>query len=120
MSEPANPIWGIRDGRDGEASAIFERGYVAVGWLVGDLAELSASREAFKQRLAKDYPQFDPRTISANAGVLYRFVHGMNVGDVVVYRPKRKVVAKLGRIVGPYEYSTEFERLAEPGWAHLR
>ena len=120
MPARSNAIWGIRDGRDGEAAALFERGYVAVGWLAGDLANLPPTREAFKERLAKEYPRFEPGTISANGGVLYRFVHELNVGDAIVYRPKLKMVVMLGRITGPYEYSTELEHLVEPGWAHLR
>jgi predicted Mrr-cat superfamily restriction endonuclease len=56
---------------------------------MGDLAPLEPNREAFKARVAEVYPEAKLGAIPNNAGQLFRFVHEMAVGDLVVYPSKR-------------------------------
>jgi restriction system protein len=99
-------VWGMHAGSLSQADSLFrKRNVLALGWEeVGDLAKLPKEREAFKAAVVKAYPDAKPGAIPVYAGVLYRFVHDMQVGEVVVYpsRPDRQV--NLGRVEGEYVY----------------
>ncbi len=111
MTDGTSPIWGIHGGRTGDADALFKQGYVAIGWhAAGDLSALPPDREAFKQHYAVTYPDAKPGAIPTSGGQLYRFVHEMKVGDLVVYRSKTDQQVHLGRITGPYAHN--------PGQSH--
>src|SRR2546430_16596788 len=79
-------VWGIHAGQTGDANALFlKKNCIAVGWgEMGDLGKLRADREAFKAKVAEAYPRKKPGAIPNNAGQLFRFVHEMKTGDVVV------------------------------------
>lgn len=63
-----------------------EGNYVAIGWrALGDLRAIPADREAFKTALRQHLPDLKEGAVPVNAGTLYRFVHEMRAGDVVVY-----------------------------------
>jgi len=47
----------------------------------------------------------EPGSVPVNAGQLFRFVHEMAVGDLVVYPSKRDRLIHIGRIVGPLSLS---------------
>lgn len=66
-------IWGIHGGKTGDADSLFlKKNYVAIGWdKMGDLAKLTADREAFKARVAEVYPEKKPGAIPNNAGQIY-------------------------------------------------
>ena len=80
-------LWGIHGGKTGDADALFlKKNCVAVCWTkMGDLAALKPDRDAFKARVVEVYPEKKPGAIPNNAGQLFRFVHEMKVGDIVVY-----------------------------------
>lgn len=110
MPESPSAIWGIHAGRTGDADALFKKGYVALGWTaMDDLNTLGPNRDAFKARVAEVYPSFKPGAIPVAAGQMFRFVHEMQVGDLVVYRSKTEKVIHIGRIAGPYEYRPDLE-----------
>src|SRR5438876_3825116 len=71
---------------------------------MGDLSKLRADREAFKAKVAETYPRKKPGAIPNNAGQLFRFVHEIKPGDIVVYPSKRDRQVHLGRVEGPYTY----------------
>lgn len=100
------PIWGIHAGKTGEADSFFlGKGFVAIGWVkMGNLAPLKADRETFKSKVAEAYPAAKPGAIPNYAGQLFRFVHDMKEGDLVVYPSKRDRQVNIGRITGPYVY----------------
>src|SRR3712207_3763537 len=105
MTDDTAALWGIHAGKTGDADNLFKQGYVAIGWhQAGDLATLPPHREAFKQHFAQTYPDAKPGAIPTSGGQLYRFVHEMRVGDVVVYRSKTDRQVHLGRVTGPYKY----------------
>lgn len=99
-------IWGIHAGKTGEADTLFlSKGFVAIGWVkMGNLAPLKADRETFKSKVAEAYPAAKPGAIPNYAGQLFRFVHDMKEGDLVVYPSKRDRQVHIGRITGPYIY----------------
>jgi restriction system protein len=104
-------FWGIHGGRTGDADSLFlQKNCVAIGWQkVGDLSTLSPDREAFKARVAQTYPEKKLGSIPVNAGQLFRFVHEMKPGDIVVYPSKRDRQVHLGKVEGPYKYDTSVE-----------
>jgi restriction system protein len=105
------PVWGVHGGRTGDADTLFlKKGYVAIGWSkIGNLGALAPDREAFKERVAEAYPEKKPASIPVNAGQLFRFVHEMQIGDIIVYPSKRDRMIHIGRVTGPYVYNTDFE-----------
>src|SRR3989442_6157371 len=99
-------IWGIHAGKTGDADNLFlKKGCVALGWAkMADLAALKPDRDAFKTRLVEVYPEKKPGAIPNNAGQLFRFVHEMKPGDIIVYPSKHDRQVHLGRVEGPYTY----------------
>jgi restriction system protein len=104
-------IWGIHGGRTGDADSLFlKKDCIAIGWAtMGDLGALAADREAFKARVAKAYPEKKPGAVPVNAGQLFRFVHEMKPGDIVVYPSKRDRQVHVGRVEGGYKYDPSTE-----------
>ncbi|MBR9804206.1 restriction endonuclease [bacterium] len=111
-------IWGIHAGKTGDADRLFlQKGYVGLGWeQVGDLSKLTPDRDAFKAAVAQTYPNKKPGAIPNNAGQLYRFVHEMQIGDIVAYPSKQDRQIHLGNVVGSYQYNPTLES----GYPNLR
>ena len=107
MATEVPTVWGIHAGRSGDADALFLRNdRVAIGWpAMGDLRLLPPNREAFKTRLQDTYPNTKPGAIPPVAGLLFRFVHEMKPGDVVIYPSKVDHLIHLGLIKGEYEHA---------------
>jgi restriction system protein len=118
MADRDATVWGIHAGKTGDADTLFlKKDCVAVGWSgVGDLGVLSADREAFKAKVAAVYPEKKSGAVANNAGQLFRFVHELKVGDVIVYPSKMDRRVHLGKITGPYRYDHDLEG----GYPHLR
>ncbi len=105
-------VWGIHAGKTGDAEALFfKKDVIAIGWeKMDDLSKLKANREAFKDALAKAYPEKKPSSIPINAGQLYRFIYEMKVNDLVVYPSKRSREVHMGKITGEYFHDPASER----------
>lgn len=116
MSEQT--VWGIHAGRTGDADALFlKQKCIAIGWdAMGDLSKLAANREAFKQRYVQAYPNAKKGGIATVSGVPFRFLHEMEVGDLVAYPSKQDKHIHIGRIEGGYRYETSGEK----GYPHRR
>lgn len=104
-----NNLWGIHAGKTGDASSLFtKQDCVAVGWVdMGDLSRIAPDRDAFKQKVAQTYPNIKPGAIPNNAGQLFRFVHEMQVGDLVAYPDKFERKIYLGEVTGSYVYDPQ-------------
>jgi len=104
-------IWGIHAGRTGDADTLFfNEKCIALGWSkVGDLSKLEPDRDAFKAKVAETFPDKKPGAIPNNAGQLFRFVHEINLDDIVVYPSKRDREVHIGKIKGKYRYDTSKE-----------
>ena len=100
-------LWGIHAGQTGDAHALFiGQSVVALGWEhMPDLTTLLPTREAFKAAIAEAYPEAKPGAIPNWAGQLFRFVHEMVVGDLVIYPSKHDRRVHIGRVAGGYFYS---------------
>ncbi|WP_224769503.1 AAA family ATPase [Nocardioides ochotonae] len=99
-------MWGIHNDRP-DIDPLTD-GAVRVSWdETGDLSDVAASREAFKERLLATMPDVDPRRLPGWAGTLYRFVHEIKVGDVVVSPNRAKRTLRIGVVSGPYEFHAE-------------
>jgi restriction system protein len=84
--------------------APLDENFVAIGWPeIGDLSKIPASRDGFKAALAEAYND-KPGAIPVNAGVLFRFVHEMKKGDLIVYPSKPDRMVNLGVVNGEYAY----------------
>jgi restriction system protein len=99
-------LWGIHAGQTGDAHTLFiNHNCVALGWnRFGDLSALKPTRDAFKEAYGPLYPQDKAGAVPVNAGQLYRFVHEMRAGDLVLYPSKSDRLIHIGRVTGPYTY----------------
>ena len=104
-------LWGIHGGQTGDADALFlKKNRIAVGWVAaGDIGKWTPTREAFKERVAKAYPDKTPAAVASSAGQLYRFAHELSVGDLVAYPSKRDRQIHIGEVTGNYEYRPDIE-----------
>jgi restriction system protein len=118
MDENEATIWGIHAGKTGDADQLFFKGNcVALGWpKMGDLSKLSADREAFKAKLVQTHPDTKAGAIPTNAGQLFRFVHEMKPGDIVLYPSKHDRQIHFARVEGTYR----FEPSKGPAYPHRR
>ncbi|MEO8351929.1 MAG: hypothetical protein ABI680_09370 [Chthoniobacteraceae bacterium] len=103
-----NYAWGIHAGRSGEGDLLFLKDEcVAIGWSkMSDLSKLPADREAFKAALVAKYPTTKAGAVPTTAGMLYRFVHEIQVGDLIIYPSKRDRSVHLGTCTGPYHFDS--------------
>lgn len=102
MSEKT--IWGVHMDRSLELDPI-EKGFIAIGWdAIGDLSKLQPSRDAFKVAIAAAYKDKKPGAIPVDAGILFRFVHEVKKGDLVVYPSKPDRMINLGVVEGDYKF----------------
>lgn len=98
----ANVIWGIHTQDD---HLFLNDNVIAIGWKAfGDLKAIEPTREAFKEYYEKTYPEVKRGSIATCAGMLYRFLHEVEVGDYVVFPSKSDRKINIGLIEGEYEY----------------
>lgn len=111
-------VWGIHAGRTGDADSLFLKHYViALGWdIMGDLSTLPPDREAFKQKVAKMYPDKKAGAIPNIAGQMFRFVYEMQIGDLVMYSSKHDRHIHIGKVEGAYTFNAK----PDPGYSHHR
>jgi restriction system protein len=97
-------IWGIHmEWDDGKTPPDSKE--VAIGWpALGDLGKLPKSRDAFKAALVQAYPKEKPGAVPVKAGVLFRFVNEIRLGDVIVYPSRPDRLINIGLVSGNYSY----------------
>lgn len=118
MATKTGAVWGMHAGRTGDADALFLKSqHIGLGWAeVGDLSKLTPDREAFKARVTDCYRAWKPGAVRVGAGQLYRFVHEMQVGDLVIYPSKQDRQVHIGWVSGSYSYQPGLE----PGYPNRR
>lgn len=101
-------IWGIHTQDD---NLFLKSDVIAIGWSdMGDLSNIDANRDAFKEKYTQVYPDAKKRNIATGAGMLYRFRHEVQVGDYVVFPSKSNHEVNIGVVEGEYVYdSTQVE-----------
>lgn len=112
-------LWGIHMPENFGGDPV-EMGFVAIGWPeLGNLANLQADREAFKATLRKAYPDRPEQAIRIDAGILFRFLHEMKEGDIVVYPSKHDRMINIGIFDGKSQFhDTEGEEF--PNQRHVK
>eukprot|EP01037_Dinobryon_pediforme_P017927 gene17927-18161_t len=96
-----------------------ENGWVYIGWpRLGDILKIPATREAYKEALARFYPEKKPGAIPVDAGTLLRFAHEIQAGDVLVYPSKHNRMVNIGRANGKRGYEATPDNGEEdlPNW----
>src|SRR5215211_1667851 len=97
-------MWGVHTDR--YETDFLGKGVIALGWNdVGDLARLQPTRDAFRDVVEKMYPGNKPGAIANWAGQLFRFVHEMKVGDIVVYPHRWERTINIGVVDGGYFFA---------------
>lgn len=134
MTTSAPNVWGIHTGRprgqskeihrrlEAQTDHLFNQGYVALGWpQMDDLRVLAVDRESFKHQYQAVYGQnAPPRSMGADVGMLFTFVHGIREGDVVVWRSLVDRLLHIGVVTGPYLHrptlNEEYHHLRPVKW----
>ena len=95
-------VWGIHTQDD----HLFLHGnVVAIGWKeMGDLRTINADRDSFKIKYTETYPDAKKGSIPTSSGMLFRFIHEMQIGDYIVFPSKTDRMINIGTIDGDYEY----------------
>ena len=125
-------VWGMHMGRTGgdvrddvlaRAEDLQRQGYVAIGWPdIGDLSGLAEDRAAYRERFRESYGESaSPSIESASVGMLFRFVHVLHLGDIIVAPSPIERIVRVGRVTGLYEYSPsllhEYPNVRRVEWA---
>jgi restriction system protein len=97
-------IWGIHMSEKVGSSPLVNN-YVGIGWPeLGSLKPITASRERLKQELLTTYPDIKKGAVAGNAGVLFRFVNDVQLGDIIVYPSKFDRMVNIGRVTSDYRF----------------
>ena len=95
-------VWGIHTQND---SLFLNKDLIAIGWRdFGDLSKVEESRDAFKVHYIEAYPDAKKGQIANGAGMLYRFLHEVQIGDYVVFPSKTDRKINIGTIDGDYYF----------------
>ena len=73
---------------------------------MGDLGNIDANRDAFKEKYTQIYPDAKKGSIATGAGMLYRFCHEIQVGDYVVFPSKSNREVNIGVVESEYIYDS--------------
>ena len=81
---------------------------VRIGWdEMGDLSNIEPTREAFKASVVAAMPDLSDASIPSTAGTLYRFVHSIQIGDLIVCPQRATNTLDIGRVSGSYQFHPE-------------
>lgn len=95
-------VWGIHTQTD---SLFLNKDLIAIGWRdFGDLSKVGESRDAFKAHYIEAYPDAKKGQIANGAGMLYRFLHEVQIGDYVVFPSKTDRKINIGTIESDYYF----------------
>lgn len=104
-----NTVWGFHMSA-AHGSDPITTGYITIGWPeLGDVSKIAPTREAFKSAYSLADPSAKAGTIPVSAGQIFRFVHEMKDGDIIIYPSKHDRMINIGEIVGGYAY--------DPSWS---
>ena len=102
MTAANRTVWGIHTMDD---PLFLNQNLIAIGWgEMGNLADISASRDAYKEKYIAVYPNAKKGSVATSSGMLYRFVHEVQEGDYVVFPSKIDRKINIGYIESSYYY----------------
>ncbi len=112
-------LWMVRAGREGERElAAIDQNRLLPGFAeLGDLSKFS-SRESLSNYLLQMYPDHKKMSRVSYAGQLYRFVHEIQIDDLVVMPRKLTTGVAIGEIKSPYIFKPEdqYKHFREVKW----
>lgn len=95
-------VWGIHTKDD---FLFLNNSVIAIGWKkMGDLLMIDNNRDAFKEKYVKAYPDAKKGSVATGAGMLYRFLYEVQIGDYIVYPSKVNREINIGIVEGDYTY----------------
>lgn len=95
-------VWGIHTQSD---NLFLGKDLIAIGWRdFGDLTKVDASRDAFKAHYLEAYPDAKKGQVANGTGMLFRFIHEVQIGDYVVFPSKSDRKINIGTVEGDYYY----------------
>lgn len=107
MSAEEITVWGIHTMDD---ELFLKKNLIGLGWdSFGDLRDLEDTREAFKEHYAEVYPDAKQGQIPTSAGMLFRFLYEVEVGDYIVFPSKSDRKINIGIIKGDYYFDDNTE-----------
>ena len=90
-------LWGIHNNE--KSLDLIGGAFISIGWEeLGDLSQIPIDREDLKHRLATTFPSAKPGAIPVWAGLLWRFIKEMQVGDYVISPRKSDRTLSFGKI----------------------
>ena len=106
-------IWGIHTFA-GDEDLFLNKNIIAIGWSeMGDLSQIPADRDAFKQKCVDEYPNIKKGAVPTIAGMLLRFCYEIQPDDLVVFPSKKDRMINIGKITGDYKYDPKQGRLPQ-------
>lgn len=104
-------VWGIHTLDD---SLFLQKNVIAIGWRdMGDLSKLPDNRDAYKEKYRNVYTDAKKGAIGTSAGMLYRFVHELQIGDYIVFPSKIDRKINIGTVESEYMYNPEANRYVQ-------
>ena len=98
-------MWGIHTRDD---SLFLNGNVIAIGWReMGDLSALSPTRDAFRDKYVDVYPDAKKGSIGTGAGMLYRFLYEIQIGDYIVFPSKIDRMINIGKVEGDYQFVSD-------------
>lgn len=98
-------VWGIHTKDD---SLFLNGNVIAIGWReMGDLSALSPTRDAFRDKYVDVYPDAKKGSIGTGAGMLYRFLYEIQIGDYIVFPSKIDRMINIGKVEGDYQFVSD-------------
>lgn len=95
-------VWGIHTKDD---YLFLNNNVIAIGWRqFGDLSKIENSRDAFKEHYTEVYPAEKKGSIATCAGMLYRFIYEVQIGDYIVYPSKINREINIGVVESDYMF----------------
>lgn len=112
VRDAADPrVWRVWAGENGQSERLdLDNDCVLIGWSrLGPLSN-SITRDEIKRRITEVYGEQDPFSLGQQASMLFRFIHDVSVGDlVVVPLASTPEHVAIGRVTGEYEPRREPE-----------
>lgn len=98
--------WVIRAGRQGNAHDYFMHRNLIVleKQKFGNLLIITKSRDAFYLEYQNNFPDSSRYSVSGIGGKFYRFVHEINIGDIIIYPCIQNKIIYIGKTTSEYIY----------------
>src|SRR5690242_16865739 len=101
-------VWLVRAGKYGEQEpTALEKGVVAIGW--NELPDLSPvpNRESLADLYRRFHPDASSGHVANHVGQVWSFRSRIEPGDLAVLPLKTRAAIAIGKVAGPYQYTTD-------------